>query len=212
MPSVRNMALWATTLFAFVNASPTQVRRSSPNGISKRGLGGVIDITCGLWATAIRADADEAIHQVTANGGAINAIKQTCSRLACVGTSGLYVCNDQEEDVLVQLEDLFSPSSQLVQSCVDYYVDNDVAVNTQTPVSAQGFYADPLVNVVISYCDPNDDPYKKPSDYNFDVNCGPNGCNPTCGWEGAEEDPCPFLSKIFASSSAAPSPTATPAP
>ncbi|KAK5173270.1 uncharacterized protein LTR77_001951 [Saxophila tyrrhenica] len=186
----------------------------------------MLDVTCGLWATAVQADAKQAIEEATGNIGAVAAIvgaspglvfvgSQACSRLACVGTSGFYACNDRDEGIFVSPADLTDSATALVDHCVAYYKDKGVDTNDQTPVSAQAFYlTGPEVNLVVSYCDSNEDQNKKPSDYTFDENCGPNGCNPTCGWDGAQENPCRFWQNPFASakpttSTAAVTPTPT---
>ncbi|KAK5167974.1 uncharacterized protein LTR77_006541 [Saxophila tyrrhenica] len=202
MYSMQNTALWATTLFALISASPTQVRHSSPNGMSKRGLGTLRSINCGLWATAITADAEQAIQDAAANVGTIAGVltsnvgtsfvgPQSCSRLACVGTSGVYVCNHGDNGHWVQVDDLSGPGIGLIEKCTKFYNWGDVALYEQTPVSGQAFYVGTTLNLVVSYCDSNDDSSKKPSDYMFDDNCGPNGCTPTCGWDDAETYVCP---------------------
>ncbi|KAK5166039.1 uncharacterized protein LTR77_008300 [Saxophila tyrrhenica] len=190
MHSARNLALWATTLVAFVNANPTptKTRRSSFNNLSKRRMkDSLTGVTCGLWATGTWDDSWDAIDMATTDEATgeykttIVAPAQSCSRLGCINNSGIYVCNDQDVDVDVDPFELEDSAQSLISNCQTYWgYDIDA-------VSGQAFYGDPGINLVAAYCDSNDPPSKKPSDYGT---CASDDCPPSCGWPGADVPRC----------------------
>lgn len=118
----QSLALLATTICSvLVTASPIRKPTDNPmstnpanvlrRAIQKRDNTGV---ACGLWATSNWADTGknlgEDADEVTISAG-------ECGRIGCYDTSGVYICNDQDVEITIPMEEAIDQVDFLKDLC-----------------------------------------------------------------------------------------------
>ncbi|KAK5169796.1 uncharacterized protein LTR77_005774 [Saxophila tyrrhenica] len=179
------LALYAAAASTLVTASPVSINARS---LQKRTA--VTELKCGLWATADEADTEQnwenfVISVEGESAGPVAVPANSCSRIGCSNTSGVYVCNDQDSDIELDMGDITPVMKGLMDTC-GYHDDKtyEVPISGQIFVDANGGY-----NLNIAYCNGNDATNIGPSAYSAP---GPNGDphqNTSCGVGGA---PCSY--------------------
>ncbi|KAK5170894.1 uncharacterized protein LTR77_004038 [Saxophila tyrrhenica] len=179
------VAMAAAAFSNIVAASPITLNATMMMDglLMKRDLSEVI---CGFYPSAdgwetenknepnLRGKGDQNVHVAAGS----------CSRVGCYNTSGVYVCNDQDSDLDVPMNEVVDLLDYLGQICLHKKTDDggqDGNGSGRVTTTDRGGY-----NVNIGYCNGNDSPSIPPSGYGWP---GPNG-TPfiQCGKEG--QPPC----------------------
>jgi hypothetical protein len=153
-------------------------------------------ISCGGFSSADTVDTSKNVGNLN-TGSEASVAAHSCIRVGCYNTSGVYLCNDGYR----------RKRSKLIETFADFDSDSDLTILTSDvsafaglisavcdgdegeghhPVNGQAFTSDQGgYNVVVGYCNGNDDPTVPPSAY---TPPGPNGYAISCG--GNQDGAC----------------------
>ncbi|KAK5163345.1 uncharacterized protein LTR77_010718 [Saxophila tyrrhenica] len=188
MPCPLNLFSLITAFLALAAAiavPPSSHSSPDPRALAKRILQKrynthtLTSISCGGYSTADTVDTGKNINNLN-NGDEKTVAAGTCNRIGCYNTSGVYVCNDNDFDITFTGADGSAFAGLILGVCYD-------GGEGHHPVSGQAFTSDnDGFNVVVGFCDNDDDVATKPSDYtppgpngNAPINCGGNS-DTTC--------------------------------
>ena len=149
-------------------------RSLNPRHLGKRAITGV---SCGGFSTA--SPGDTSTNMANLNSGEATVSANSCNRIGCYNTSGVYICNDQAVDITIAITDATTITNYIYETCIS----NGEGLSGQMFTDANGGY-----NVVIAFCDGNLSPSTPPSAY---TPPGPNG-GPAVVCGGNNQNPCSF--------------------
>ncbi|KAK3710743.1 hypothetical protein LTR37_010162 [Vermiconidia calcicola] len=182
---LQSLALGVAAFSALAAASA--VPRTSPNAnaLAARRLQkrynehSLTSISCGLYSSADTVDTSHNIDNLN-NGNEKPIAAGTCNRIGCFNTSGVYVCNDNAEDITVTNADGSAFAGLIAGVCYN-------GGEGHHPLSGQAFTSDQGgYNVVVAFCDSHDPVDTPPSAYTPPGPDGPG--NVYCG--GNDADAC----------------------
>lgn len=75
-------------------------------------------VGCGLWATANWSDVGKGLGEDTSDDLTIAA--QSCGRIGCYDTSGVYICNDQDVDIAIPMSEAVEQKDFLKDICLEH--------------------------------------------------------------------------------------------
>ena len=122
MPSkIPSLALLATAFSALAAASPLRFpdaqTTNNPRQAVRRALmkRGNTSVACGLWATANWSDVGDGLGEDSTDD--ITVGPQSCARIGCYDTSGVYICNDQDVEITIPMEEAVAQKDFLNDLC-----------------------------------------------------------------------------------------------
>jgi len=178
----KSLALSAAALSTVALGSPVTFALT-PRGLVRRDL---TEVTCGLYASADAPDtgSKNLVDIAQRFGQNLNVAAHTCHRIACVNTSGVYVCNDQDVDIDMPYQDTFAALDYLFKACGGGPGSPD-GISGRVKDSQHGGF-----NVNIAYCNGNDAINVPPNFYEWPgpdgepaAQCGKAGFPPCQGTE-----------------------------
>lgn len=146
----RTTALFSTLALLHPSASTPVQLPTLPHSLARRDNTAV---SCGTWATANAGDAGRGLGS---NGDdAVFVAAGACGRVGCYDTSGVYVCNDQSDDLAFGMDEVVAQVAWLKEVCGEHG-----AVSGQVFSEEHGGY-----NVNVGFCDSGDPVTKGPGEY-----------------------------------------------
>ncbi|KAK5166906.1 uncharacterized protein LTR77_007635 [Saxophila tyrrhenica] len=161
MPSA---VLFSTLFGVLVGCSPVTldaVRMDAPVSLNDRSLRkrtSVTGLTCGNWATADIAYTNKNIENLGQKDDPVSIPANSCGRVGCYNSSGVYICNDQDVDIEIQMGEVVEVLTQLSETC--YVGHSPYGISGQIFMDSLGGY-----NLNIGYCDNNDPNLTGPGAY-----------------------------------------------
>ena len=128
----QSAAILATLSAVLVTASPIKRDFSrNPADILRRHLvkRNNVGVACGLWATSNWADTGKGLGE---DADEVTIGPNSCGRIGCYDTSGVYVCNDQGVEITIPMQEAIDQVDYLKEICMDgsgegyYYVSGQV--------------------------------------------------------------------------------------
>lgn len=119
-----------------------------------------VGVACGLWSTGKAYDIGSGLGE---DADEVTVAANSCGRIGCYDTSGVYVCNDQDVEITIPMDEAIAQVDYLNLLCRG----GENTVSGQVFSDSYGGY-----NLNIGYCNNNHPLDARPSDYTFP---GPNG-------------------------------------
>ncbi|KAK3365590.1 hypothetical protein B0T24DRAFT_723295 [Lasiosphaeria ovina] len=165
--ALRGLFVFGSCAVVVVASSRNEIATSD---VLKKRSGGLF---CGVFNTADKHDIMENLYWMRNNLGKCTTPARTCRRFSCINTSGVYVCNDRDQDLIIDcgVEAPGLADTPAVQCCTAAH----------SGISGQQFSDDGTWNVIIAYADCNHDwDADRPSMGPPDDIWGPNGACLCC--------------------------------
>lgn len=115
------IALLATLSPALVAASPVSTANdehtsSNPANVFQRTITkrNNVSVACGLWATVNFGDAGDGLGE---DADEVPVGPRSCNRIGCYDTSGVYVCNDQDVEIVIPMSEAIDQVNYLKDTC-----------------------------------------------------------------------------------------------
>ncbi|KAK3709709.1 hypothetical protein LTR37_010736 [Vermiconidia calcicola] len=169
--TLNTFAVGAAALATLADSKPLAPYRLEGMKLHRRA---VTEVICGLYPSADIANNGENLRNLEDKGGDVTVSANSCNRIGCFNTSGVYVCNDNDEDITIPMSEATEQMLYLMSICIGGNSIGKDAVSGRVKVDA-GW------NMNVGYCNGNDSPSIPPSGYGWP---GPNGTpDVQCGKE-----------------------------